>query len=61
MFERFTDRARRVMGLANHEAMRFNHESIGTEHILLGLIKEGSRAAANVLRNLGVHLKRIRM
>jgi len=61
MFERFTDRARRVMGLANHEAMRFNHESIGTEHILLGLIKEGSGVAANVLRNLGVDLKRIRM
>jgi ATP-dependent Clp protease ATP-binding subunit ClpC len=49
------------MGLANQEAMRFNHESIGTEHILLGLIKEGSGVAANVLRNLGVDLKRIRM
>ena len=61
MFERFTDRARRVMGLANQEAMRFNHESIGTEHILLGLIKEGSGVAANVLRNLGVDLKRVRL
>ncbi|MCD6405950.1 MAG: AAA family ATPase, partial [Planctomycetes bacterium] len=61
MFERFTDRARRVMGLANQEAQRFNHESIGTEHILLGLIKEGSGVAANVLRNLGVDLKRVRM
>jgi len=61
MFERFTDRARRVMGLANQEAMRFNHESIGTEHILLGLVKEGSGVAANVLRNIGVDLKRIRM
>ena len=61
MFERFTDRARRVMGLANQEAVRFNHESIGTEHILLGLIKEGSGVAANVLRNLGVDLKHIRM
>ncbi|MHC4712158.1 MAG: ATP-dependent Clp protease ATP-binding subunit [Planctomycetota bacterium] len=61
MFERFTDRARRVMGLANQEAQRFNHESIGTEHILLGLIKEGSGVAANVLRNLGVDLRRVRM
>ena len=61
MFERFTDRARRVMGLANQEAQRFNHESIGTEHVLLGLIKEGSGVAANVLRNLGVDLKRVRM
>ena len=61
MFERFTDRARRVMGLANQEAQRFNHESIGTEHILLGLIKEGSGVAANVLRNLGVDLKRVRL
>ena len=61
MFERFTDRARRVMGLANQEAQRFNHEYIGTEHILLGLIKEGSGVAANVLRNLDVDLKRIRM
>jgi len=49
------------MGLANQEAQRFNHESIGTEHILLGLIKEGSGVAANVLRNLGVDLKRVRM
>ena len=61
MFERFTDRARRVMGLANQEAMRFNHESIGTEHILLGLIKEGSGVAANVLRSLGVDLKHVRL
>ncbi len=59
MFERFTDRARRVMGLANQEAMRFNHESIGTEHILLGLVKEGSGVAANVLCNLGVDLGRV--
>jgi hypothetical protein len=42
MFERFTDRARKVMALANQEAQRFNHEYIGTEHILLGLVKEGS-------------------
>jgi len=40
MYERFTDRARKVMQLANQEAQRFNHEYIGTEHVLLGLIKE---------------------
>ena len=44
MYERFTDRARKVMQLANQEAQRFNHEYIGTEHILLGLVKEGSRS-----------------
>jgi len=54
MYERFTDRARKVMQLANQEAQRFNHEYIGTEHILLGLIKEGSGVAANVLKNLEV-------
>src|SRR4051794_9695814 len=42
MYERFTDRARKVMQLANQEAQRFNHEYIGTEHILLGLVKEGT-------------------
>ena len=61
MFERFTDRARKVMGLANQEAQRFNHEYIGTEHILLGLVKEGSGVAANVLRNLDIDLRKIRM
>ena len=50
MYERFTDRARKVMQLANQEAQRFNHEYIGTEHVLLGLIKEGSGVAANVLK-----------
>ena len=54
MYERFTDRARKVMQLANQEAQRFNHEYIGTEHILLGLVKEGSGVAANVLKNLDV-------
>jgi len=49
MYERFTDRARKVMQLASQEAQRFNHEYIGTEHILLGLLKEGSGVAANVL------------
>ncbi|MBR0238230.1 MAG: ATP-dependent Clp protease ATP-binding subunit [Thermoguttaceae bacterium] len=61
MYERFTDRARRVMQLANQEAQRFNHEYIGTEHILLGLIKEGSGVAANVLKNLGIDLRKIRL
>jgi len=60
MYERFTDRARKVMQLANQEAQRFNHEYIGTEHILLGLVKEGSGVAANVLKNLDVDLRKIR-
>ena len=50
-----------VMQLANQEAQRFNHEYIGTEHILLGLIKEGSGVAANVLKNLDVDLRKIRL
>src|SRR5215207_7513354 len=61
MFERFTDRARKVMQLANQEAQRFNHEYIGTEHILLGLVKEGSGVAANVLKNLDIDLRKIRL
>ncbi|MEO1534098.1 MAG: ATP-dependent Clp protease ATP-binding subunit [Planctomycetota bacterium] len=61
MFERFTDRARKVMALANQEAQRFNHEYIGTEHILLGLVKEGSGVGANVLKALGVDLRKVRL
>jgi ATP-dependent Clp protease ATP-binding subunit ClpC len=61
MFERFTDRSRKVMQLANHEALRFNHEYIGTEHILLGIVKEGSGVAANVLKNLDIDLRKIRL
>ena len=61
MYERFTDRARRVMQLANQEAQRFQHEYIGTEHVLLGLVKEGSGVAANVLKNLDVDLRRVRL
>jgi ATP-dependent Clp protease ATP-binding subunit ClpC len=61
MFERFTDRARKVMQLANQEAQRFNHEYIGTEHVLLGLVKEGSGVAANVLKNLDIDLRKIRL
>jgi ATP-dependent Clp protease ATP-binding subunit ClpC len=59
MYERFTDRARKVMQLANQEAQRFNHEYIGTEHILLGLVKEGVGVAVQVLHNLHVDLRRI--
>ena len=61
MYERYTDRARKVMQLANQEAQRFNHEYIGTEHVLLGLVKEGSGVAANVLKNLDVDLRKIRL
>ena len=61
MFERLTDRARKVMALANQEAQRFNHEYIGTEHILLGLVKEGSGVGANVLKNLDVDLRKVRL
>src|SRR3984957_11367179 len=60
MYERFTDRARKVMQLANQEALRFNHEYVGTEHILLGLISEGTGVAANVLKNLDVDLGKVR-
>jgi ATP-dependent Clp protease ATP-binding subunit ClpC len=59
MFERFTDRARKVMAIANQEVQRFNHEYIGTEHILLGLIKEGSGTGAVVLKNLGVDIEKM--
>jgi len=60
MFEKFTERARKVMSLARQEAQRLNSEFIGTEHILLGIIQEGGGVAAKVLKNLNVELKRIR-
>jgi len=60
MFDRFTERARKVMSLARQEAQRFNHDYIGTEHILLGLVQEGSGVAASVLKNLDIDLKKIR-
>jgi ATP-dependent Clp protease ATP-binding subunit ClpC len=60
MFDRFTDRARKVMQLARQEATRLNHEYIGTEHMLLGLIQEGSGVAANVLRTMDIELSKIR-
>ena len=61
MFSRFTERARKVIILAKEEAKRFNHDYIGTEHILLGLIKEGEGVAAAVLQNLGLSLEAIRL
>jgi len=60
MFDRFTDRARKVMGLAKGEAERMHHGAMGTEHIFLGLILEGTGVAANVLKQLKVDLKRVR-
>ncbi|MBI3822269.1 MAG: hypothetical protein HY289_06275 [Planctomycetes bacterium] len=60
MYEKFTDRARKVMQLTADEAMRFNHEYIGTEHLLLALISEGSGVAANVLKNLEVNMHKVR-
>jgi ATP-dependent Clp protease ATP-binding subunit ClpC len=60
MYERFTDRARKVMRLAGEEARRLNHERIGTEHILLGLIAAETGVATTVLKNLGVELQKIR-
>ncbi len=59
-FEKFTERARRVLTLAQEEALRFNHNYIGTEHILLGLVREGEGVAAKVLANLGVDLNKVR-
>ncbi len=61
MFEKFTDRARKVINLARQEAERLGHEFIGTEHILLGLVKEGSGVAANVLEILNVDLEKVRL
>ncbi len=60
MFDRFTDRAKKVMSFARQEAQKFNHEYIGTEHILLGLVQEGSGVAANVLKNMTIDLEKVR-
>ena len=59
-FDKFTERARRVLTLAQEEALRFNHNYIGTEHLLLGLVREGEGVAAKVLANLGVELNKVR-
>ena len=60
MFERFSDRARKIMELAKEQAHRLNNDNVGTEHILLGLVQEGSGVAANVLKLLKIDLQRIR-
>ena len=60
MFERFTDRARRVLVLAQEEARLLNHNFIGTEHILLGLVHEGEGVAAKALESLGISLEAVR-
>ena len=60
MFERFTDRARRVVVLAQEEARLLNHNYIGTEHILLGLIHEGEGVAARALEGMGISLESVR-
>ena len=60
MFERFTDRARRVVVLAQEEARMLNHNYIGTEHILLGLIHEGEGVAAKAMESLGISLDSVR-
>src|SRR5687767_1977388 len=59
-FDKFTERARKVLQLAQEEAQRFNHNYIGTEHILLGLVREGDGVAARVLNNLGADLHKVR-
>ncbi len=59
-FEKFTERARKVLTLAQEEAHRFNHNYIGTEHLLLGLVREGDGVAARVLANMGVQLPKVR-
>jgi ATP-dependent Clp protease ATP-binding subunit ClpC len=60
MYERFTDRARKVMQLANQEATRLNHEQLETGHVLLGLVAEGHGVAANVLASLNIDLRKLR-
>jgi 2-C-methyl-D-erythritol 2,4-cyclodiphosphate synthase len=59
-FDKFTERARKVLSLAREEAQRFNHNYLGTEHLLLGLVREGEGVAAKVLANLGVDLDKVR-
>jgi ATP-dependent Clp protease ATP-binding subunit ClpC len=59
-FNKFTERARKVLTLSQEEAQRFQHNYIGTEHLLLGLVREGEGVAAKVLTNLGVQLSDVR-
>jgi hypothetical protein len=60
VFERFTDRSRKVMHLARGEALHLGHSWVGTQHLLMGLLREGSGVGANVLRNMGLTLSEIR-
>jgi len=59
-FDKFTDRARKVLTYAQDEAQRFDHNYIGTEHLLLGLVREGEGVAAQVLKNMGLELAKVR-
>jgi len=59
-FDKFTDRAKKVLSLAQEEAQRFQHNYIGTEHILLGLVRQGDSTAGRVLNRLGVELNSVR-
>ena len=59
-FDKFTERARKVLQLAQEEAQRFNHNYIGTEHLLLGLLREGEGVGAKVLTDMGVELGKVR-
>lgn len=61
MYEKFTDRARKTMQLANQEAQRFNHEYISTEHILLGLVKDAGGVAAKAIEAMGIDLRKVRL
>ncbi len=60
-YDFLTDRARKVMQLANQEAQRFNHPFLGTEHVLLGLLKEGAGVAGNILKNFDLDLRQVRI
>jgi len=59
MYEELTDRARKVMAIANQEAQRFNHEYLGCEHLLLGIIREGNGVALTALKNLDINLHKL--
>jgi ATP-dependent Clp protease ATP-binding subunit ClpA len=61
MFERFTDRARKVMAVANQEAQRFNHEFVGPEHLLLGIVKDGACCASKIILAGGIDLRKVRL
>jgi excisionase family DNA binding protein len=60
-FDKFTERCRKALNLSQEEAQRFNHHYLGTEHFLLGLVREGDGVAAKVLNNLGVELNKVRL